>query len=200
MSFSFVQEQADAAKGGIATQRASELLGLGVLAVFVVAQCLAVGRGVDAVLALVNGGGSVSLRMFGEHVLPQFVFAFAGVGADFADEGFPLVAEFVAAELVRAVTAVTALVAIISEVSSVFPHVHGQVVLPFGDVSALRAHVVFAVGVSEHVSGQVPLISASELTHGTFVRLLSTVRQHVPLQTALVCRGVLALWALVDLL
>lgn len=200
MSFPLVQEQANAAEGRVAAQRAPELLGLGVLAVFVVVQGLAEGRGVGAVGALVNGGGLVGSRVFGKHVLPEFVFALAGVRADLADEGFLLVPQFVAAELVRAVAAVTALVAAISQVSRVFPHVNRQVMLPLGDVAALGAHVVFPVGVSEGMSGQIPLVSASELTLGAFVRLLPTVRQQVPLQPPLVRRGVVALRALVDLL
>lgn len=116
VSLPLVQKQTDAAKRRVRTQSAGELLQLGVFAVFMILQSLAVGGGVGAVFAFVNGGGFVSVRrVLGEHVVAELILAFAGVGADLADEGLVLVSELVAAELVHAVTAVTALVTIIPE-------------------------------------------------------------------------------------
>lgn len=34
-----------------------------------------------------------------------------------------------------------------------FSHVHTEVVLPFGDIAAISAHVILSVGVGQHVLG-----------------------------------------------
>lgn len=59
------------------------------------------------------------------------------------------------------------------EVSGVFPHVDGEVMLPLGDVSTLCTHEVLVLGVNQHVFGQVGLVSAPELTQAALVRFLT---------------------------
>lgn len=59
------------------------------------------------------------------------------------------------------------------EVSSMFPHMDIQIVLPFSDVSTFSAHEVLVIRVSEHMLREVGLISAPEITQATFVGLLS---------------------------
>lgn len=43
--------------------------------------------------------------------------------------------------------------ALIPEVACMFSHVHTEVVLPFGDIATLSAHVILGVGVGQHVLG-----------------------------------------------
>lgn len=59
------------------------------------------------------------------------------------------------------------------EVARVLAHVHAEVVLPLGDVAALRAHVVLAAGVGQHVLGQVAHVATSEVAQLTLVGLLT---------------------------
>lgn len=58
-----------------------------------------------------------------------------------------------------------------------FPHVDSQIVFPFCDVSTFGTHKVFAFRVSEHMFGEVGLISAPEVTQAALVGLLTWYRE-----------------------
>lgn len=107
--------------------------------------------------------------------------------------------EFVAIQLVHAVTTIGALITLISEVSRMFPHMDVEIVLPFSDVSTFSAHKVLVVGVSEHMSGEVGLVSAPEITQATLVGLLTTVHQHVSIQATFMRGHITALRTAMDL-
>lgn len=58
-----------------------------------------------------------------------------------------------------------------------FPHMDIQIVLPFRDVSTFSAHKVLVIRVSQHMFGEVGLISAPEVTQATLVGLLTCNRE-----------------------
>lgn len=115
-------------------------------AVLVVVQGLAVTRAVRAVFALKEGKWrALFARVLEQHVLTKFILAFTSVRTDLAYERLGLMPELVAVKLVSPVTTVRALVTFIPKVTSMFAHVHIQVVLPLGDVSTLGTHMVLVV-------------------------------------------------------
>lgn len=110
MSFLLVQEEADAAEGRVEAEGAVELTDLGVFAVLVVLQSLAVAAGERTVPAAMHGRLPPPRAVFAQHVAAQLLLAFAGVRADLAHERLVLMPQFVAAELVGAVAAVRTLI------------------------------------------------------------------------------------------
>lgn len=91
MGLPLVEEEADAAEGGVEAEGAAKLFELGVFAVLVVLKRLTVAGGVRAVSALEHGRLSVLSGVFGQHVVAKLVFALAGVSADLTHERFGLV-------------------------------------------------------------------------------------------------------------
>lgn len=85
-----MQEEADAAEGGIEAEGTPELFELGVFAVLVVLKCLSVAGSVCAVFAFKDRWLFVFPRMFGQHVISKLIFSFAGVSADLTHERFGL--------------------------------------------------------------------------------------------------------------
>lgn len=61
----------------------------------------------------------------------------------------------------------------VPEVSSMFPHVDIERVLPFCNIPTLGAHKVLVTCVSQHVFGEVGHIAAPEVTQTALVRLLA---------------------------
>lgn len=90
MSLPLVQEEADAAEGGIEAEGTPKLFELGVFAVLVVLKGLSVAGSVRAVFAFIDRRLFVFPRMFGQHVISKLIFSFAGVSADLTHERFGL--------------------------------------------------------------------------------------------------------------
>lgn len=86
MSFPLVQEEADATERGIEAEGTAELFQLGVFAVLVVLKGLSVAGSVCAVFALIDGRRLLLSRVFGHHVIAEFVFVFAGIRTDLTHE------------------------------------------------------------------------------------------------------------------
>lgn len=111
MGFLFMQEKAGVAKCGVAAQCAAENACLGVPAVLVAMQRLAVLCCVRAKRALVNRSLMICLCGVLElHMAAQFSLSLAGVRTHLTDQGFFLVTEFMAVQLVDAMATIWTLI------------------------------------------------------------------------------------------
>ena len=114
MDLSLVQKQADGAEGDIRAERTPELLQLGVFAVLVVLECLAIASGIRTVFTLIGRRSLLwASRVLGQHVVTKFILPLAGIGADLAHERLGLMSKLVAVQLVYPVTAVGTLVTLV---------------------------------------------------------------------------------------
>lgn len=166
MRFLFVQEKAGVAKCGVLAERAPEHTCPGVSAVLMVMQGLPVLCCVRAKLALVNRSlGICVCGVLQLHVVAQFSFSLAGVCTHLTDQGFFLVTEFMAVQLVDAVATIWTLITFVPErderqvskiffsknqlkcfyfllhfsykpqISSMLTHVDTEIVFPFCNIS-----------------------------------------------------------------
>lgn len=111
-----MQEEAGVAKCGVLAERAAEHACPGVPAVLMVMQRLPVLCCVRAKLALVNRRlGICVCGVLQLHVVAQFSFSLAGVCTHFTDQGFFLVTEFMAVQLVDAVATIWTLITFVPE-------------------------------------------------------------------------------------
>lgn len=113
MNLPLVQKEADATERGIEAESTTELLQLGMFAVLVVLKGLAVEGSICAVFALIGSWLLPLSRVLDQHVFAKLIFALADITTHLTYECFGLMSEFVAVELVCAVTTVGALVTLI---------------------------------------------------------------------------------------
>lgn len=115
MGFLFVQKEAGVAKCGVAAECTAEHTCPGVPAVFMAMQGLPVLCGIRAKLALVNRLRICICGVLELHMAAQFSLSLAGVCTHLTDQGFFLVTEFMAVQLVDAMATIWTLITFVPE-------------------------------------------------------------------------------------